>query len=83
MSGTRVPLDFGLPFIVASQELVYGPKRLKRGDAFPWRDLGVSEYDLFQLWIALKVDNAVPPAAKPIAAPLPAQPKPQGRAARR
>lgn len=46
------------PFIVASEELVCGARRLRRGEPFPWRDLGIAEHDLMALWIALKVDVA-------------------------
>lgn len=56
MSGARVPFDLDLPFVVASQELVYGGKRRERSEAFPWRELGVSELDLLQLWRCFKVD---------------------------
>ncbi len=62
MSGTRVPFDLALPFAVATTDLPCGARRFKRGDAFPWRDLGLSEIDLLQLWIANQVDAIVPVA---------------------
>lgn len=63
----RVAFDIRAPFVVASEELVCGARRFARGEAFPWRDLGVSEIDLLTLWTALKVD--VSPALSPPAAP--------------
>ena len=60
MSGTRVPFDPSLPFIVATQDLPCGSWRGQRGDAFPWRDLGVSPNDLLTLWVAHKVDTVAP-----------------------
>lgn len=56
MSGTRVPFDTSLPFVVACGELSCGTRSFKRGDAFPWRDLGLTEIDLLQLWLHHKVD---------------------------
>ena len=89
MSGTRVPFDLALPFVVAAHELVCGTpvsKRLHRGAALPWRDLGVSEHDLATMWIANQVDTVVPVAdvdlpAAPSAGLAPA-PSPEAAPAR-
>lgn len=56
MGTARVAFDPSMPVVVACSDLPCGPKRFARGDAFPWRDLGLSEIDLVQLWVALKVD---------------------------
>ncbi len=71
MSGTRFPFDSSLPFVVATQDLPCGPKRFGRGDAFPWRELGLSETDLAELWVAFKIDNISPAASS--AGPAPAR----------
>lgn len=63
MSGSRAPFDVSLPFVVSATELVCAAKRFKRGDAFPWRDMGLTEHDLVTLWIACQVD-AVPNAVE-------------------
>jgi hypothetical protein len=60
VSATRIPFDPSLPFMVSAADLPYGPKRFSRGDTFPWRELGLSEYDLLQLWNANQVDAVVP-----------------------
>jgi len=62
VSGTRVPFDLSLPFIVACDELPCGTRRFKRGDAFPWREVGFDELALLQLWLHHKVDAVVPHA---------------------
>lgn len=62
MIAVRQAYDPEAPFIVASEELVCGARRLRRGEPFPWRELGVAEHDLMTLWVALKVDVAAPDA---------------------
>lgn len=52
----RVAFDPSSPFIVATSEMHCGDRRFVRGDPFPWRELGVSDLDLAQLWVALKID---------------------------
>ena len=82
MHGARHAFDIRAPFIVASQDLVYGARRFCNGEPFPWRDLGVSELDLLTLWSAFKVDVSpaptVPPAASVQPDPL-TKPKPSKR----
>jgi hypothetical protein len=56
MSGARAPLDLEAPLVVACETLVGGAGRLRRGDLFPWRDLGMSEMDVALLWGAQQVD---------------------------
>lgn len=56
MGMARVAFDPSLPVVVACSDLPCGPKRFSRGDAFPWRDLGLSEFEVAQLWGALQVD---------------------------
>ncbi|MDQ1446815.1 MAG: hypothetical protein QOI20_3279 [Acidimicrobiaceae bacterium] len=56
MSLVRVAFDEDAAFTVACEELLFGPHRFARGAPFPWRDLGVSPFDLFILWTALKID---------------------------
>lgn len=84
MSSTRVAFDLERPFIVAAQELVYGPKQFVRGEPFPWRELGVSELDLLQLHSFFKVDcvgdDELPgfvPGGSFVVPPAPAAPKPK------
>lgn len=65
MHQARQAFDVRSPFIVASEELVYGVRRYLRGEAFPWRQLKVDELDLLTLWSALKIDclaSAPPPS---------------------
>jgi hypothetical protein len=59
VSTTRVPFDTTLPFVVACQELACGPQKLVRGEPFAWRELGLTEMDLGQLWVAGQVDCVV------------------------
>lgn len=61
MSATRVPFDLESPFTVASTELTYGGRRFVRGDAFPWRELGVEPLDLVRMWTFLQLDVAPAP----------------------
>lgn len=56
----RQPFDVTAPFIVASEELVCGGRRLRRGEAFPWSEFGLTEQDLGTLWSAFKVDVGDP-----------------------
>lgn len=63
MSATRIPFDLESPFIVASPELTYGGRRFVRGDAFPWRELGVEPLDLVRMWTFLQLDVAPAEAA--------------------
>lgn len=70
MHQARHAFDVQAPFIVTSEELVYGTRRFRRGEAFPWKLLGVSELDLLTLWSALQVDVSPAPTALP-AAPVP------------
>ena len=58
MSATRIPFDLESPFTVASTELTYGGRRFGRGDAFPWRELGVEPLDLVRMWTFLQLDVA-------------------------
>jgi hypothetical protein len=77
VNGTRVPFDTTLPFVVACQELACGPEKLVRGDAFAWRELGLSEMDLGQLWLAGQV-NCVAPVEQPDSPPKkPTKPAPR------
>jgi len=67
----RHAFDVQAPFIVASEGLVCGARRFRRGEAFPWRVLGVSELDLLTLWSALQIDASPAPTALPA---VPVQP---------
>lgn len=73
MSATRIPFDPAAPFVVACESLVCGPARLVRGDPFPWRDLGMTEFDLLALWVALKIDATAPAAEVDLDKLTPAQ----------
>ena len=65
MHQARLAFDPKAPFIVASEELVTGARRFRRGEPYPWRELGVSELDLYTLWCGSKVDVAQQTAPKP------------------
>jgi hypothetical protein len=56
VSATRVPFDPAQIFVVAAPVLLWGPARFERGQAFPWRDLGVPERDLALLFNANQLD---------------------------
>lgn len=65
MSSTRLAFDPGLPVVVASQDFVYGGKPYANGASFPWRDLGISENDVWMLWRSFKVDCVALSSAEP------------------
>lgn len=84
MSGSRVPFDPDLPFVVATQDgLPIGGRVVARGRPFPWRELGVSVFDLLQLYRYFKVDcvAAAPLSAETSIAP-PVATRPTKRQAR-
>lgn len=56
MNRTRIEFDQSLPFVVATSRLVIADRRFRRGEPFPWREIGVDPLLLFQLWVTLKVD---------------------------
>jgi hypothetical protein len=78
VSTTRVPFDTTLPFVVACQELACGPQKLVRGEPLAWRELGLTEMDLGQLWVAGQVNCVVPEPSPPKSKPT----KPAPRASR-
>jgi hypothetical protein len=53
----RAPFDAGARVVVACEALPVGPHKLVRGDVVPWRECGLSEYDLLQLWVACQIDT--------------------------
>ena len=55
MHAVRNAFSFDAPFVVASK-FPLGGKHYEIGEPFPWRDLGIAREDLWQLWLALKVD---------------------------
>lgn len=57
MIGVRPVFDPDRPFEVEAGSLVYGGRRFRRGEPFPWRDLGIGVGELGQLWYAFKVVN--------------------------
>lgn len=76
--------SFDAPF-VARCDFTFNGVEYKSGASFPWSDLGVSKERLWELWGGRAIDNvsASAPALVPNAPFPPAQPKVQGRAARR
>lgn len=70
MSGARVPFDPSLPAIVGCQDLACGPLKFTRGQQLPWRDLGVSERDLAEMYDANQVDFEAPNMVAPPAVTL-------------
>lgn len=57
MSGARVPFDPDLPIVVATQDgLPIGGQVVARGQVLQWRELGLSEWDLLQLYTFYKID---------------------------
>lgn len=47
------------PFVAtATGGLVYDGRRYKQGEPFPWRKLGLSEEQLWDLWVTFQIDNA-------------------------
>lgn len=56
----------------------YGGRDFRAGEPFPWRDLGLVEYQRRLLWISNKIDVA----AAPITPPPPPEPRPPRRNAR-
>lgn len=69
MSAGHRNFSFDAPF-VARDSFEHGGEQYPAGAPFPWRDLGVSERQLWNLWAARQVDNAAP-------APAPAQQQPE------
>ena len=60
---TRPEFSFDRPFQAAvSGGLVYGGRRYTAGEVFPWTKLGVSEIELWDLWLTCQIDNVVPGA---------------------
>jgi hypothetical protein len=57
MSATRVPFDPEAPQVVASETLVAGSRRFRRGEPFPWGDLGLTLTDAAELWVAGQIDT--------------------------
>lgn len=50
------------PFVVSATELRLGERTFTRGDAFPWRELGLTDADLYVHWRAGTVDAVAPEA---------------------
>lgn len=68
-------------FVVATP-FEWNGRNFAEGEAFPWRELGLVEYQRRLLWIANKIDTCAAPAPVP-APPLeppPAKPRPRARA---
>jgi hypothetical protein len=74
--------DVDAPF-VARCGFTFDNVEYKTGAPFPARDLGLELPKIWELWSQYIIDNAAPAAAQPIVPPPSAQPKQQGRAARR
>lgn len=49
---------------IATRNIDVGVRVIKAGERFPWRDLGMHEVRVHQLWRANMVDSA-PPARPP------------------
>jgi hypothetical protein len=62
------------PFVASGGSVLAG-RRYGHGEAFDWRKAGVSENDLWDLWIIGVIDNAAPGVASqsPRPASRPAQ----------
>ena len=58
--------DLGRPF-VAQNAFTFGGRGYAPGEAFPWRDLGVSELKLYGMWGLRRVCNAPEPRFEPLA----------------
>ena len=58
----RQKFDLAAPFKASAVILTAG-KRFEVGKPFPWRQLGISESDIFALWHAGQVDCLPAPAA--------------------
>lgn len=50
--------DFSLdaPFTVSAEAFLFAGKHYAKGEPFPWREIGLDPRELWQLWLALKVD---------------------------
>ena len=74
----RQPFDLDAPF-AAREALVYGERRFAAGEVFPWRELGLSDLEVWNLWRTLHVDNvSVPPATIVPSGSMPTTAAPQG-----
>lgn len=60
--------SFEDPF-VARDRLEFAGRSYAAGDPFPWRELGLSERQVWNLWAARRIDNA-PPATRTATADL-------------
>lgn len=71
MHVTRVPFDPAAAFKVSGSEpLVICGHVLEVGAPFPWRDIGLSEQDVYVLWLGFKIDvDAEPVAEQTVDAP--------------
>lgn len=47
----------------------YGGRDFREGEAFPWRDLGLVEYQRRLLWVANKIDVTTAPTPAALAPP--------------
>ena len=62
---------------VAAMPFTYAGTRYAKGERFPYRDLGVIDYDLRGLWAAERIEFVPKPYA--IQQQKPTQPQPQQR----
>lgn len=75
LAPVRIAFDVSLP-VVATEAFTTGGRRFGDGESVPWRELGVSESDLYAWWQANLVrfvpaesEPIVPPRTKPPQAP--------------
>lgn len=75
----RVAFSPDLPFVVTARGFVYRGRVYGRGEVFPWRELGIDEQEVLQLWMMLKLDCLLPAQDAHAAAPTapPAIERPQ------
>jgi len=58
----RTPFSFDAPF-AASADLVIAGRRYAAGTRFPWRELGLDERAIWDLWRTFSVHNVAPGGA--------------------
>ena len=59
----RPEFSVGRPFVVAvAAGVTFDGRRYRAGELFPWKQLGITEAGIWELWLMFQVDNGAEPA---------------------